>query len=403
MNVMNSAPSGPPPLLFAFAQEARHRASQGHDVIAMEQGQLDFPTPSNVTKALESFIKAGNVHYTNVDGMPELKDAVREKFARENDLHFGLNEITVGAGASQVLFNAFAVTLKNGGEVIIPKPAWTVFELDVEVCGGTVVPVPTTMAGSFKMTANQLEAVISPRTRWLILNSPSNPTGSVYTAAEMRDLAEVLRRFPHVWVISDDLYEHQVYDGVRFQNILNVAPDLRDRVLVVNGVAKTFGMTGWRIGFGAGPHALIDKMKWYQALATASPCQVSQVATIEALTGPRDYLASRRAELQRRRDLLVDGLNAIPGWSARRSGGAFYVYAGCDGVIGAQTEHGTVLRNDLDVCRHLLTQANVAAVPGAAFGLSPCVRFSFGSSYERIGEAVSRIASATQMLQRMAA
>ncbi len=391
------------PLLFTFAQEARRLAERGVDLVSMEQGQLNFPTPPNVLAAVRRFLDDGQVLYTNVDGITELKDAIRAKFAEENGLHYAADEVFVGSGTSQILFNAFAVSLEPGDEVIVPTPAWTVFELGIVANGGTLVPLPTEQRQGFKMTPEQLDRTITGRTRWLVLNSPSNPTGAVYSAVELRALAAVLRRHPQVSVISDDLYEHQVYDGVRFVNLLNVAPDLRDRVLVVNGVAKTYGMTGWRIGYCAAPAAFLEAMKWYQAPATARPSHVGQIAAIEALTGPRDFLSDRRAQLQRRRDILVDGLNGIAGWSAAPSGGAFYVYAGCHGLIGATTRTGHQLRDDVDVARYLLSEAQVIAVPGTAFRLSPFVRFSFGAAEERIVEGVRRIAAATAGLHRKVA
>ena len=391
------------PLLFTFAQEARRLAAEGVDLVSMEQGQLDFPTPPNVLAAACDFLERGQVLYTNVDGLTELKDAIRAKFAEENGLRFAMEEIFVGAGTSQILFNAFAVSLESGDEVIIPIPAWTVFELGVTANGGTVVPVPTAQLQGFKMTPDQLDRAITQRTRWLILNSPSNPTGAVYSAVELSALAAVLRRHSHVSVISDDLYEHQVYDGADFRNLLNVAPDLQDRVLVVNGVAKTFGMTGWRIGYCAGPAKFLEAMKWYQAPATASPSHVGQIAAIEALTGPRDFLAKRRMQLEHRRDILVDGLNDIEGWTAQRSSGAFYVYANCHGLIGSITRTGHRLVDDVDVARYLLSEAQVITVPGTTFRLSPFLRFSFGAAEERIVEAVRRIAVATALLNPVTA
>lgn len=399
MELSRRASNAAPPLLFTFAQEARSRAASGVDLLSMEQGQLDFPTPSNVVRAAQEFLDQGQVLYTNVDGIPELKEAVRVKLKRDNDLVYGTEEIFVGAGASQIIFNAFAVSLNDGDEVIVPQPAWTVFSLGIVANEGRVVAVDTHFDEGFKITPAALERAITDRTRWLILNSPSNPSGAVYSLKELGSLADVLRRHTHVSVLSDDLYEHQVFDGADFVNILNAAPDLRDRVLVVNGVAKTYGMTGWRIGYCAGPASFLEAMKWYQAPATSSPSHVSQVAAVEALTGPDSYLAERRAALQQRRDILVDGLSEIDGWFARRSEGAFYVYAGCSGLIGAKTRDGTVLHNDIDVAHYLLAEANVVAVPGAAFGSSPFIRFSFGTATNRIEKAIALISSATANLE----
>jgi aspartate aminotransferase len=391
------------PLLFGFAQEARALIDAGVDVISLEQGQLDFPTPPNVVAAATEFLSAGRVLYTNIDGLPKLKEAICEKLLRDNGLAYKPTEVFVAAGATQIIFNAFAVTLETDDEVIIPAPAWTVFELGVRAHRGRPIYLTSDFASGFKITAAQLDAAITSRTRWLVLNSPGNPSGALYSAEELRKLAEVLRGHPNVCVLSDDLYEQQVFDHRPFLNILNVAPDLRDRVLIANGVSKTYGMTGWRIGYGAGSPRLLEAMKWYQAPSTSSPSHLSQVAAIEALVGSQDYVVERRSTLQHRRNIFADSLNAIDGWSAKRSEGSFYIYACCSRMIGRQIITGETLRTDVDVGRYLLKTANVVAVPGTAFQLSPFIRFSIGASTERLVEAASRIADATHHLREAVA
>ena len=386
------------PLLFSFAQEARALVDLGIDVISMEQGQMDFPTPANVIEAAKKFMDTGQILYTNVDGLPALKEAIQFKLKRDNALFYELDELYVGAGTSQVIFNALAVTLEPGDEVIVPVPAWTVFELGIRAHRGIPRYIETSFDTGFKITPNQLQSAITPQTKWFVLNSPSNPTGAIYSADELESLANVLRQHAHVAVLSDDLYEHQIYDERKFVNIVNVAPDLRDRILVINGVAKTYGMTGWRIGYGAGPAHLLLAMKWYQAPSTSSPCHISQIAAIEALNGPQRFLEERRQILQERRNIFVQAINECPGWSAKLSEGAFYVYASCEGLIGATTPKGVMLNNDIDVARYLMNEANVISVPGAAFGLSPFIRFSFGTSTDRVAEAGRRIMTATKSL-----
>ncbi|WP_244645660.1 pyridoxal phosphate-dependent aminotransferase [Salinarimonas ramus] len=364
----------------------------------MEQGQMDYPTTPAVIEAATRFMATGQILYTNVDGIDPLKDAIRRKLARENDLDYARDEVFVGAGTSQVVFNAFAVTLEPGDEVVLPTPLWTVFRLSVEALGGVPVTVPTRAQDGFKMTPDALRAAIGPRTRWLVLNSPCNPSGAVYDEHELARLAAVLLEAPRVAILSDDLYEHQIYDDRSFRNIVNAEPRLRERTLVVNGVAKAHGMTGWRIGYGAGPRGLLEAMKWWQAPSTSSPCHVSQWAAVAALDGPQEHLAERRAELRHRRDLLSEALTATPGWSADPCEGAFYLYASCEGLLGRTTPSGARLRTDRDVARWLLEDAHVASVPGEAFELSPFIRFSFGTATDRVAEAARRIRRATDRL-----
>ncbi|MGJ7579907.1 pyridoxal phosphate-dependent aminotransferase [Variovorax sp. RHLX14] len=370
----------------------------GRPVIVLGAGEPDFDTPPNIVEAAVRALARGETRYTVLDGSVAMKEAVQLKFRRDNGLDFALNEITVSAGAKQVIFNALMATLDAGDEVILPAPYWTSYADMVDICGGVPVVVPCDAAQGFRLQPEQLEATITPLTRWLFLNSPSNPTGAAYSAAQLSALAEVLERHPQVMVLSDDIYEHILYDGLAFATLAAVAPQLRDRTLTVNGVSKSYAMTGWRLGYGAGSKALIAAMAVVQSQVTSCPSSVSQAAAIEALTGPQDIVRERCASFQTRRDFVVASLNDMPGISCRMPEGAFYTFASCAGVLGRRTAGGTTLRTDTDFCDHLLQDFDVAVVPGAIFGLAPYFRISYATSMAQLEEACARIAKACNAL-----
>lgn len=384
-------------LLMTARATAMRRA--GLPVIILGAGEPDFDTPEPVKAAAKAAIDRGETKYTALDGTPALKAAIRNKFLRENGLDYALDEITVGAGAKQILYNAMMASLDEGEEVIIPLPCWTSYLDIVQIAGGVPVPVPCGAESGFRLTAAQLEAAITPRTRWVVLNSPSNPTGAAYSEADYRPLLDVLMRHPQVWLLVDDMYEHIVYDDFRFVTPAALEPALKDRTLTVNGVSKAYAMTGWRIGYAGGPKPLIKAMAVVQSQATSCPSSVSQAAAVAALEGPQDFMAERRESFRRRRDLVVDALNAIAGITCRRPEGAFYCYAECGGLLGKRTPDGRVLETDRDLCAWLLETAHVAVVPGAAFGASPCFRISYATSEAELAEAMDRLATACATLE----
>ncbi|MER8746057.1 pyridoxal phosphate-dependent aminotransferase [Mesorhizobium sp. M1004] len=370
----------------------------GAPVIILGAGEPDFDTPDNVKQAACRAIERGDTKYTALDGTPELKQAIRQKFQRENGLDYAADEITVATGAKQVLFNAMMATLDAGDEVIIPTPAWTSYLDIVAIAEGKSVCVPCSAQAGFKLNANQLEAAITPRTKWLILNSPSNPSGAAYSEADYRPLIEVLLRHPNVRLLVDDMYEHIVYDDFRFATPVALEPRLKARTLTVNGVSKAYAMTGWRIGYACGSRELIKAMAVVQSQSTSCPSSVSQAAAVEALSGPQDFLKARTESFRERRDLVVTGLNAIEGIDCRVPEGAFYTFAGCAGLIGKMTPAGKPIETDTDFCDHLLEDAHVAVVPGAAFGLSPFFRISYATSEAELREAIRRISAACACL-----
>ena len=369
----------------------------GRDMIILGAGEPDFDTPEPIKEAARLAITAGRTKYTVLDGSPEMKDAVRTKFARENDLAFTTSEITVGAGAKQILYNAFMASLNTGDEVIIPAPYWTSYADIVRIAGGVPVEIQCGEASGFLLTSEQLDAAITPRTRWLLLNSPSNPSGAAYGADNLRALAEVVRRHRNIWVMSDDMYEHILYDGRTFVTFAQVAPDLRDRTLTINGVSKAYAMTGWRLGYGAGPATLIAAMATVQSQSTSCPCSISQEAAIAALNGPQDVVRERAALFQRRRDLVVSRLNEIKGISCRNPQGAFYTYASCEGLIGSRTPGGVPLIDDRMFADYL-TEWDVTVIPGSCFGLAPFFRISYAASDQDLIIALNRIAKACASL-----
>lgn len=363
----------------------------GHDIIGLGAGEPDFPTPENIREAAKKAIDDGHTRYTAVDGIPELKKAISVKFQRENGLNYHTDQISVATGGKQVLYNALMATLNPGDEVIIPAPYWVSYPDMVRLAGGEPVIVEADFDAGFRITPAQLEAAITPKTKWLIFNSPSNPTGAGYSPEQLQGLTDVLERHPHVWVMSDDMYEHIAFPGFEFSTPAQIAPALYDRTLTVNGVSKAYAMTGWRIGYAGGPHELISAMRKIQSQSTSNPCSVSQWAAVEALTGPQDYIAESVAVFLRRRDLVVEGLNAAEGIECPVPEGAFYVYPSIAGCIGKTSAGGITIETDEDFSRALLEEKGVAIVFGSAFGVSPAFRVSYAAADEVLVEACKRI------------
>ena len=380
-----------PSATLAVTAQARELKRQGRDVIGLGAGEPDFDTPDNIKAAAIEAIHRGETKYTDADGMPELKAAIVAKFARENGLTYAANQIHVASGGKPVIFNAFVATLNPGDEVIVPAPYWVSYPDMVLLAGGEPVTVIGQEADGFKLRPEVLDAAITPRTKWIILNSPSNPTGAAYTRAELEALAVVLRKHPQVWILTDDMYEHLVYGGFEYLTIAQVAPDLYDRTLTVNGVSKAYAMTGWRIGYAGGPKPLIDLMRKVASQTTSNPSSISQWAAVEALNGPQDFLAERSAAFERRRDLVVSMLNQATGIRCPTPEGAFYVYPSIEGLIGKTTESGVVITDDEVFTTELLNQEGVAVVQGTAFGLSPYFRVSYATSEAVLEAACTRI------------
>ncbi|MGP1355049.1 pyridoxal phosphate-dependent aminotransferase [Roseicyclus sp.] len=375
----------------AVSNLAAELKAKGQDVIGLGAGEPDFDTPQNIKDAAIAAINAGKTKYTAVDGIPELKRAICAKFKRDNGLDYTPAQVSVGTGGKQILYNALMATLNPGDEVVIPAPYWVSYPDMVLLAGGTPVIAEAQAQTAYKLTPEQLEAAITPKTKWFIFNSPSNPTGAGYTAEELKGLTDVLMRHPHVWVMSDDMYEHLVYDGFEFATPAQVEPGLYDRTLTCNGVSKAHAMTGWRIGYAAGPVELIKAMGKIQSQSTSNPCSVSQWAAVEALEGPQDYIATNNELFRRRRDLVVSMLNEIEGMSCPVPEGAFYVYPSIAGLIGKTSAGGTKIDTDEAFAKALLEEKGVAVVFGGAFGLSPCFRISYATADETLREACTRI------------
>ena len=388
--------------ILRIGARAAEMQKAGHPVIILGAGEPDFDTPPNVIEAAHRAMLAGDTKYTALDGTPALKAALVAKFKRENGLDYTPAEITVAAGAKQVIYNALMATLDPEDEVIIPTPYWTTYSAMAEIAGGRAVTIACGAEDGFRLTPDKLEAAITPKTRWLMLNAPSNPTGAAYDEASLKGLVAVLKRHPQVWLMSDEIYEHIVYDGFRPISPAAIDPEIKARTLIVNGVSKAYAMTGWRIGYGAGPRALIAAMAVVQSQSTSNPCSIAQAAAVEALNGPQDFLTARATSFRVRRDLVVAAINAIPGLSCRRPEGAFYAFASCEGLLGAVTPEGKVLETDRDFCAWILETAHVAMVPGAAFGLSPFFRISYATSLGELKEAMDRIGKACARLERAA-
>ena len=382
----------------AVTMKAAELKAAGRDVIGLGAGEPDFDTPANIQEAAVAAMRRGETRYTAVDGTPALKQAICQKLKRENGLDYKPNQISVGTGGKQVIYNALMATLDPGDEVVIPAPYWVSYPDIVALCEASPVAVACGPNNGFKLRPEDLDAAITPKTKWLILNSPSNPTGAAYTAAELRALADVLLKHPQVWVLTDDMYEHLVYDDFRFATIAEVEPKLYPRTLTLNGVSKAYCMTGWRIGFAGGPVELIKAMATLQSQSTSNPSSISQAASVEALNGPKDFIPKHNAAFKERRDLVVDMLNRAQGIHCPRPEGAFYVYPSCAGTLGKRTPKGKVIENDTDFVEYLLDAEGVAVVQGVAFGLSPHFRVSYATSTAALRDACTRIQRACAAL-----
>jgi len=381
-----------PSATIAVTDKARALKLAGRDVIGLGAGEPDFDTPENIKEAAIRAIREGRASkYTNVDGLAELKAAIVAKFKRENQLHYKPSQITVGTGGKQVLYNALVATLNPGDEVIIPAPYWVSYPDMVLLAGGTPVAVATTAEAGFKLKPGDLEAAITPRTKWIILNSPSNPTGAAYSRDELKGLTDVLMRHPHVWVMTDDMYEHLVYDDFVFATPAQVEPGLYERTLTVNGVSKAYCMTGWRIGYAGGPEPLIKTMAMIQSQSTSNPAAVSQWAAVEALNGPQDFIARHNTIFKERRDLCVAMLNQSNGIRCPKPEGAFYVYPSCAGTMGKTTPSGNTINTDEDFVTELLEAEGVAVVQGTPFGVGPAFRISYATATPSVHQACERI------------
>ena len=381
------------------AQKVRDLRAAGRDIIGLTIGEPDFNTPEHVKRAVIAAMDRNETKYPPIFGIPQLREAVQRKFIRDNGLDYSIEQIMVGTGSKQILFNTLLATLEPGDEVIIPAPYWISYLDMTLVADGTPVVVDCSMENGFKITPQQLEAAITPRSKWLMINTPGNPSGAIYSRSELLALAEVLRRHPQVWVLSDDIYEHLRFDGVEFCTMAQVAPDLADRTLTVNGVSKAYAMTGFRLGYAAGPRELINAMVKLQSQSTAGVNSLSQWAAVEALDGPQEFIAERAAAFQERRDRLLEILNAVPGITCDRPQGAFYLFPRVAGLIGRRTPQGKVLENEQDIVLHLLEHAGVAVVQGAAYGVSPHMRISIAYALDSVIEGGRRIAKAVAELR----
>ncbi len=380
-----------PSATMAVTQKARELKAAGKDIIGLGAGEPDFDTPENIKKAAIQAINDGDTKYTPVDGTPELKNAIKAKFKRENNLNYELNEISVGTGGKQIIFNAFAVSLNESDEVIIPAPYWVTYPDVVNYFNGKPIFVQCGEESGFKITPQQLENSINQSTKWFILNSPSNPTGSCYTKNELLELANVLKKYPHVHIMTDDLYEHLIYDDNEFHTFASIAPELKERILTLNGVSKAYAMTGWRIGYAGGNASLIKAMGKLQSQSTSNPTSISQAAAVEALNGDDSFIAERAKVFKGRRDFLINELTSMNGITCRVPEGAFYVFPSCKGVIGKIDESNNKIKNDEEFTTSLLEHAGVAVVQGSAFGLEGYFRISYATSDENLKNACVRM------------
>jgi aspartate aminotransferase len=387
----------PSPTLAVTAKTLELKAA-GRDIIGLGAGEPDFETPPNIKAAAIKAIEAGETRYTNVDGTPALRKAISAKFKRENGLDYKPEQIIVSTGGKQVLYNALMATLDAGDEVIVPAPYWVSYPDMVLLAEGEPVAVQCSQNNGFKLRPEDLDAAITPKTKWLILNSPSNPTGAAYTASELRAVADVLLKHSHVWVMTDDMYEHVTYDDFEFKTIAQIEPKLYERTLTVNGVSKAYCMTGWRIGYAGGPQPLIKAMSAIQSQSTSNASSISQAASVEALNGPQDFIPKNNDVFKQRRDLVVDMLNKAKGIACSTPEGAFYVYPSCAGTIGRKTPQGKTINSDSDFVSYLLESEGVAVVQGEAFGLAPYFRISYATSTEALREACTRIQRACAAL-----
>ena len=400
MNLFASRLAGvKPSAILALTRRARELQAMGHDTIDLSIGEPDFDTPDNIKQAAMDAIQRGETKYTEIHGSAELRDAIGAKFKRDHGLVYSRDQIAVAGGAKLILFNAMMATLNAGDEVIIPAPYWTTYPDVVAIAEGVPVFVACPQSHGFKLRADDLEAAITPRTKWLLLNTPNNPTGSAYSRNDLAALGEVLDSHENVRILTDDIYEHLVYDGFAFATMAQAVPALAGRTLTLNGVSKAYAMTGWRLGYAGGPADLIAAMANVQQQSSTQASSITQAAALEALTGPQTILQERRDSFRQRRDLVVDALNAIEGLSCVRPDGTFFAYPSCEGLMGKRTPDGKVMSSDQDFAAYLLESAGVATVPGTAFGLSPHFRLSFASSTELLQEAGQRIGRACAALR----
>jgi aspartate aminotransferase len=388
-----------PSATIAVTQKARDLKAKGREIISLSVGEPDFDTPDNIKEAAIAAIKRGETKYPPVLGIPPLREAIAAKFKRENGLDYKPSDTIVATGGKQILYNAFLVTMNKGDEVIIPAPYWVSYPDMVLINGGEPVIVSTTIENGFKLQPEDLERAITPRTKWIVLNSPSNPSGAAYTEGELKALTDLLLRHPHVWVLTDDMYEHLVYGDFKFTTAAQVEPGLKPRTLTMNGVSKAYAMTGWRIGYAAGPAELIKAMDMVQGQQTSGACTISQWASVEALTGPQDFIPVRRKAFEERRDLVVSMLNQAKHIKCPKPEGAFYVYPSVAGAMGRKTRSGTVIETDEDFVAELLEQEGVAAVQGSAFGQGPNFRVSYATSLKQLEEACKKIQTFTAELR----
>lgn len=388
----------PSPTVSLFGRVAQLRG-QGRSIVGLVAGEPDFDTPDNIKEAAIKAIRDGQTKYTAVDGTPALKEAICAKFKRENELSYNPNQVIVSVGGKHVIYNAFVATLSPGDEVVIPAPYWVSYPEMVLLCDGVPVIVPCRAERGFKLDPSELEKAITPKTKWVVLNSPSNPSGAAYTYEELKAITDVLKRYPSVLVLTDDIYEHLTYGNFEFKTVAQIEPQLYDRTLTVNGVSKTYCMTGWRIGYAAGPAAIVKAMAAVQSHSTTNPTSISQAAAVEALNGSQDFILVNRRAFARRRDLVVERLNRIDGLECQKPEGAFYVFPSCKGMIGRKTPDGQQINSDEDFVRYLLEGSGVGLVFGGAFGMSPYFRVSYAASDEILEDACNRIAKACQELR----
>ena len=382
----------------AVTQKARELKASGKDIIGLGAGEPDFDTPENIKQAAIKAIKDGDTKYTAVDGTPALKDAIINKFKRENNLEYQINQITVGAGGKHVIYNAMMATLNEGDEVIVPAPYWVSYPDMVLLAGGTPIILECTEKQGFKINPSELEKIITNKTKWIILNSPSNPTGACYSERDIREIAKVLEKHPQVYILSDDIYEHVTYEGFKFFTIAQIE-GLKDRVLTMNGVSKAYSMTGWRIGYAAGPKEIIKAIAKIQSQSTTNPSSISQAAAVEALNGTQDFIKERATSFQSRRDFVVKALNEIEGIECLNPDGAFYVFPSCKGLIGKKDSNGNNIKKDTDFVQSLLENNGVAVVQGSAFGLEGFFRISYATSMENLKKAMEKISSFCKSLK----
>ncbi|MDP5110716.1 MAG: pyridoxal phosphate-dependent aminotransferase [Rickettsiaceae bacterium] len=387
-----------PSATLAVTAKAKELESQGINIISLAAGEPDFDTPENIKKAAIEGIKNGETKYTAVSGTIELKKAICNKFKRDNQLDYDQNEVIVGTGGKQVIYNLFMATINEGDEIIIPSPYWVSYPDMVLLAGGTPVTVISDMSTGFRPKPSDIEAVITAKTKWFILNSPSNPSGATYTEEELKALAKLFRKHPHVHIMCDDIYEHITFDGFQFKTLATIAPDLKERIFIVNGVSKAYSMTGWRIGYGAGSKDIIKAMTVIQSQSTSNPSSISQVAAVEALNGTQDFIKPNAENFCAKRNLVMSLLSEIDGLECYKSEGAFYLFPKCLKLFGKKTPNGNIIENSSDLATYLLESANVAIVPGIGFGLEGYFRISYATSEELLTESCNRIAKAISQL-----